>query len=250
MKKIFLIILLAMCLTAPGWAVETIIKKDVVAIGELPATVDFKVQILNGQGGVNLSPKPGNPVASSAQVLKITFNNNSPGFQAILIATDNRSPLANPRYTGKGSGSGLIHVDQTNVDVPMHWVVFNNQIPGGYKFVPGGGQPINPDIQFFVQDLRQNQSTDFPVPWYSPGYGSIVFGITNKIATLAKAPIQLNRTTQSGTIYVYLGANFQGKPRGIYRSRRFYVGLVSIEGNWFKVLKAQRIPVYAKKETN
>jgi hypothetical protein len=248
MKKLIGIFLLGMILAVSTTsAYESIDSRTLSANGNLPATQKFTVKVMGGKK-VNFTTLVDQKVVTSPQYLEIEFSNNLPGYQAIIIGTDNRSPNANPHYNGNGSGAGLIGLDDSRVDVPLHWVVFDS--PTNYKFVPGNGEPIDTRFQYFVQDAQQHLAS-FPVEPYNVGYGSMIFSLASSAnfkGNLAKAPTGDGqggyRITKDGVVYIYLAANYTGKKKQKYRTSTLTVAIVTVPSGQPPVVIAEKnVPV-------
>ncbi len=96
-------------------------------------------------------------MAKGDAYIDLTFNDNSMGFQAVTIATDNRNTAASPKYTGIAQGSGCVGTSTspvgTDQTVPLLWMVSATKITGGYAFSDKPGE-------YFVQDMLQGTRTD------------------------------------------------------------------------------------------
>ncbi|OGW68517.1 MAG: hypothetical protein A2036_00015 [Omnitrophica bacterium GWA2_50_21] len=169
------------------------------------------------QNGSSLSGSGTATTFNFAQYLKVDYYSNLSGYQAVLIYTDNSIATANPKYTGFGDGAGLIKTTATNVNVPMHWVVFTTPQSGGYNF-----HPINPDNEFFVVDKKRPDGSAFPA-----GFASFIYDVREAFSLLAAAPLP-DRSTNSGTVYVYLAANFAGQSAGTYKTSTLSFDLVTL----------------------
>ncbi len=190
---------------------------SITPIGTLNVTV---------QNGSSLTGSGTLTTFNFAQYLKVDYYSNLPGYQAVLISTNNSSATANPKYTGGGDGAGLVKTTQTNANVPMHWVVFPTVQTGGYNF-----HPINPANEFFMTDKK---SSPFPA-----SFASFAFDIQQAFALLAAAPIS-GRSSNSGTVYVYLAANFAGASAGTYQTNKLTFELDTLNNGAIVTVHQQR----------
>lgn len=193
---------------------------SVTSLGTLNVTV---------QGGTSLTGSGTLTTFNFAQYLKVDYYSNLPGYQAVLIYTDNSNATANPKYTGGGDGAGLVKTTATTVNVPMHWVVFPTVQSGGYNF-----HPIDPSTEFFVVDKKRPDGSAFPA-----GFASFAYDIQNAFALLAAAPTP-NRSSNSGTVYVYLAANFAGASSGTYKTNKLTFELDTLNNGAITTVHAQR----------
>jgi hypothetical protein len=210
---------LALALGPAAQAGYTVLRSvKVPGEGTLNETSSLTVTI---QNGTDLSGVTAGPVFSMGPYLKVDYFSNRLGFQALVLSTENSSVGANPKYTGGGNGAGIIQTSNTTLNVPLHWVVFDQPVQGGYTFVGRSNppEPIDTSKQFFVVDKKESP---FPA-----GYASFTFDILNFFSRLAAAP-SADRTTNSGTVYIYLGANFTGTPAGTYKSNTFSLELATV----------------------
>jgi len=215
MKKSVFVISLALAslcfLGSPGITSASLFTAD----GSVLETSSLTVTIQNGTSLTGTSS--GSTTFNFPQYLKVDYYSNQSGYQAVIIFTDNSSAGANPKYTGGGDGAGMVLTTSTAVNVPMHWVVFPTAQTGGYNF-----DPIDPANEFFVVDKKRPDGSAFPA-----GFASFIFDLQQRLASLAAAPIA-NRTTNSGTVYIYLAANFQGAPTGTYKTNQLNIQLVTL----------------------
>jgi|GEM_PF-2038662 len=181
----------------------------------------LSVSIMNGTSLTGTYAAGANNLSFS-QYLEVKFSCGRAGYQAIIVSTDNSNLSANPKYTGGGSGSGLVLTTNTATNAALHWVVFDTPVSGGYTFVPGADpntEPIKTSNQFFVADKKESP---FPA-----GYASFAYDIDAFAGNLANAP-DSGRNTVDGKIYIYLGANLKFMPAGTYKTNMFRVELVTI----------------------
>lgn len=94
----------------------------------------------------------GSGFASGDAYVDVTFTDNSVGFQAILISTDNRVSTASPKYIGIAQGSGLVGQTDANLVTPLMWMVSDALVTSGYTFTGAAGE-------FFVQDKLQGTTS-------------------------------------------------------------------------------------------
>ncbi len=222
MKKKAAFILAMAVLTTLALPLKEASSVVILSVGGSSKGGTLQVNIMNGTAiaGTYVAGKNN---LSFAQYLEVKFSCAIDGYQALIISTDNSVLGANPRYTGTGSGSGLILESSPATNAALHWVVFDSPVSGGYTFVPGtdpNTEPIKTANQFFVADKKESP---FPA-----GYASFVYDLTNYAAKLADAPTASRQTTD-GTVYVYLGANLKFMPAGTYRTNRLKVELVTIK---------------------
>lgn len=200
----------------------TTLAKVVVDESEgLPKKSTIEVNLMDGDLFEGTLAE-GRDTISFPQHLEVKYSSTLDGYQALIISTDNSSQSASPRYTGSGSGSGLVLDSNTELNAALHWVVSDSPVEGGYQFVPGTNpdvEPINPALQFFTADKKEAP--------FSAGYASFIFDIDGYASKLADAPND-NRSTADGTISVYLGANLKGLPAGTYETSTLTVELVTV----------------------
>lgn len=95
--------------------------------------------------------------AKGDNYLDVSFNDNTVGYRAVTIATDNRNTAASPKYSGIAQGSGLVGngtaTTAKDYAVPMLWMVDKTLISGGYTFTGAPGE-------YYVQDTLQGTRTD------------------------------------------------------------------------------------------
>ncbi len=247
-------------------ATTTLSSATIISQGTLGAVSTLDVTVRNSADdsanltGLGFNAGAGSTVVTSPQYLDVSFNDNTAGFQAVTIATNNRDVAASPKYTGPAQGSGMVGVTDTTVTSPLLWVVFDStQINGagvnggkGYAF----NNPLKTDREYFVQDKRQGEA-DTGTDWdgdgiggakpYNAGFASIVFGVSNKDASLAKAPEDKNptvdddsnaatpkeidgpnRTTTDGNIKVYTATDYTGLSAQDYKTNKLLLELVTI----------------------
>ncbi|HNV86006.1 MAG TPA: hypothetical protein PKL97_03455 [Candidatus Omnitrophota bacterium] len=214
--SVWMILALLFCGVPSAGMGEVVITATANATGSA-----LSVSIMNGTAitGTYVS---GSNNLSFSQYLEVKFSCGRDGYQAIIISTDNSNISANPKYTGGGSGSGLILTSNTATNAALHWVVFTDPVSGGYTFVPGSdpnAEPIKTSNQFFVADKKESP---FPA-----GYASFVYDIDAFAGNLANAP-DPGRSTVTGTIYIYLGANLKFMPAGTYKTSMLRIELVTI----------------------
>jgi len=216
-----LVVALSLSLPTPGQAYTVLKSVKIGGQGTLTESSSMAVQLI---GGSEITGQTGNGqfVISYPQYLKVNFSANRAGFQAVIISTANKEPTANPKYTGGGSGSGLVQTSNTSKNVALHWVVQAQPVTGGYTFTSCGNEPICTSNQFFVADKSESP---FPA-----GYASTLYDINSASGQLPGAPTA-GRSVSNGEFYIYLGANFKGSPTGTYKSSTLRVELVTIHGD-------------------
>ena len=166
-------------------AVTTLTSTTVGSQGTLGSVSTLTVAVRNSADdsvnatGLGFNAAGGSKVTTSPQYLDITFNDNSVGFQAITIATDNRTAKnvdingdgdtsdageTGFQYTGPAQGSGMVGVTNTAVTAPLVWVIFD-AVKTNTAGVNGGkgyafNQPLKTDREYFVQDKRQGEAAE------------------------------------------------------------------------------------------
>jgi len=287
------------------------------AEGTISGVSSFNAALKNMSDGPlsKLTYASGTGVATADGYVDITFNDNSTGFQAITIATDNRLGTADPKYSGIAQGNGLVGVTSTNVTVPVLWMTqatkgsgytFTGSAPGEYYVTDllqgtrtdndpalgssscndanknkvcdageyddlntnsaydrvlwqgtaaGDGNSANSKsyrcakksdgtIEYFADgcpSATHNVGSVEGIDWdgdgwdgakpYSPGYASVVFGISGQSAELSAAAGAANtsgRTVSNGKVVVFTGVNYAGGDAQAYKTSMLKVELVTI----------------------
>ena len=210
------------------------------ASGSLGTVTQLEVNIIGGTGLVFTSD--GSELAITApQEVEVLFTDNNPGYQAIIVTTDNRDPAASPRFTGSAdlTGAGLVNVSDTTAAAPLHWVVFPTQTEAdAYTFTtfpsgPDAGK-IDNTIQFFVVDRSQS---DFDTPDVL-GFTTVIAGVTGQIGSLANAPWDASgpgsqdplnqREVSNGTAYMKFAVDYNGQPAGDYSTSTLTLDLATL----------------------
>lgn len=230
------------------------------ATGTLGAVSELSVVMRNvadnsvNVSGLGFSGAAGATIVQSPQYLDISFNDNSVGFQAITISTNNRDNAASPKYTGPGIGSGLIGATDTRQTAALRWGIFDDiQNDGtGATIVNANG--------FFVSDKGQAQAAqcqdnvsgafesgadcdadDPTIDWdgngspgagpYSQGFASMAFGLagTNGDLSIAGiAPATTARKVTDGNVKAYLSADYNGAEAQTYSSNTLTIEMITI----------------------
>lgn len=231
MKNRTFCVLLALGLGLSGASSDLRAAVAIKAEGDVPVVSTVTATIKNGTE-IKATYASGSTSLSFPQYLEVNFNCSRVGYQALIVSTDNSSAAANPKYTGTGSGSGLVYLSNKTQNAALHWVVFDSPVTGGYTFVPGTdpvAEPIKTANQFFIVDQKERVSNPAD-PFYlkfPAGYASFVFGLRQLVASLANAP-DPDRKTIDGKVYVYLGANVRFRSAGIYKTNTLKIQLVTI----------------------
>jgi len=144
MKKLLVIVVAAMVALLPFQG--QLYAITFIAEGEVTGTSTFNAVL--GNAGAQINFPKGSGYEKGDTYIEVTFNDNSSGYQAITIATDNRNAAASPKYTGIAQGNGLIGETTANQVVPMLWMVNPTVISGGYTFTGAAGE-------YYVTDLKQ-----------------------------------------------------------------------------------------------
>jgi hypothetical protein len=199
----------------------------ITAAGTASDVNTLNVSLVNG---TSLSGTTSATAFNFAARLKVDYFSNAQGYQAILIYTDNSNAAANPKYTGGGDGAGLVHSTSTAVNVPMHWVVHTTSF--AYNFTP-----IDPSNEFFVVDQKRPDGSPFPA-----GFASFLYDLNRSFGYLAAAPIA-NRSTNSGTVYVNLAANFAGAPAGTYKTNQLKIALCTLNNG--QIVSVEQIRTFS-----
>lgn len=171
-------------------AVTVLQSASVGAEGTLTNVSTLTVTIRNSADdtvnatGLGFNAGAGATVVTSPQYLDVSYNDNTIGFQATTIKTDNRSATANPKYNGIAQGSGLVGVTDSSLTTPLSWVVFDATVTNT-KGVNGGkgyafNVPLKTDREFFVQDQNQGTVTTASKPGGDPALGSSLCNDKNK----------------------------------------------------------------------
>jgi hypothetical protein len=166
-------------------AVTTLQSATVGSQGTLGAVSTLDVKVRNSADdsinstGLGFNAAGGSTVTTSPQYLDVTFNDNSVGFQAITISTDNRTAKnvdlngdgdtsdageTGFKYNGPAQGSGMVGVTDKTVTVPLLWVIFD-ALKTNTAGVNGGkgyafNVPLKTDREYFIQDKRQGEAAE------------------------------------------------------------------------------------------
>ncbi|MBI4550324.1 MAG: hypothetical protein HY714_05310 [Candidatus Omnitrophica bacterium] len=234
MKKIWGFLLLPVCihlglffLAHTSFGAKVLQAALITASGTAAAVNTLNVTLVNG---TSLSGTTSGTTFNFAARLKVDYFSNQEGYQAILIYTDNSNAAANPRYTGGGDGAGLVLSTATAVNVPMHWVVHTTSF--SYNF-----HPIDPSNEFFVVDQRRPDGSAFPA-----GFASFLYDLNRSFGYLAAAPIA-NRSTNSGTVYINLAANFAGASAGTYKTNQLKIALCTLNNG--QIVSVEQIRIFS-----
>lgn len=223
-------------------------SQNIPASGTLSSTTSLSIAIKNVS---NDSPatsldcnSPTAVVLSIPQYVEVTFNDNSAGYQAIVVSTDNRSATANPRFsplfrkaTGAGivgktekatssTGSGAVEGDLITA-APLLWTVFPAAVDAkAYVFTGSMTQ------EAYVVDRQQSIATEMsPVPkdFSDPdvlGYASVVAGVAGQTGTLGSFP-SAGRTVDNGKAYLRLAVNYTGMIAQEYATSKLTLEIVT-----------------------
>ncbi|HNV86007.1 MAG TPA: hypothetical protein PKL97_03460 [Candidatus Omnitrophota bacterium] len=156
-KKFYAVLLAVLMTLLPLqgelFAAATVITATGTVTGVSTFSAPLKLVATNGASSAVAFPAATTGYAKGDSYIDVTFNDNSIGFQAITIATDNRNASANPKYTGIGLGNGLVGMTDKNSTVPAAWMVNPTLVTGGYTFTGAAGE-------YFVTDTLQGTRTD------------------------------------------------------------------------------------------
>lgn len=180
-------------------AVTVLTSVSVGSQGTLGAVSTLAVNVFNisddtaNTTGLGFNAGAGAGVTTSAQYLKVDFNDNTVGFQAVTIQTDNRDtatndgdPAADPLYSGIAQGSGLVGNTDKRTTVPLLWTVFDEKVnpPAGAKAGTGYSfQAAINDGEFYTQDKKQGTVTSGTKPHGDPALGASACNDKNKDGT-------------------------------------------------------------------
>ena len=173
-------------------AVTILTSVTVGSQGTLGAVSTLTVNVRNvtddsiNATGLGFNAAAGGRVTTSPQYLEVNFNDNTVGFQAVLISTDNRLATANPKYTGIAQGSGMVGVTNKDVTVPLVWTVFDAKVNPPIGAVPGTGYSFQVALnlgEFFMQDKEQGSFVDAGHPGGDPAKGASLCNDANKNGT-------------------------------------------------------------------
>jgi len=232
----------------PDGAVEI----QVNATGTLGATTELTVDY---GSGLNFSPDTGEYVATADQVVTVNFTDNNPGFQVIIVSTENPTVL-DPVTNATIVRSGLITPAEETASVPIHWTVFDTQAEAAaYNFetsvFPDGfiqegtdvSGKIDNRVNFYVVDRNQSDFYTADVL----GFAAVISGVTNELGSLASAPYDATptvdddtdpttpeqndgaqRSTIDGEVFMKFGADYNGAPAGTYATTTLTLDLITI----------------------
>lgn len=221
MKKLLSLILIAVfCLSAHpllGKLLAAVTVNQTKIFTSNATASETSSMLVTIQNGSTLGGSTTATEYSFPQYLRVAYNVNRNGYQAIVIFTDNSATAANPKYTGGGDGAGLVKTTSTTINAPLHWVVFPTAGAGFYTFAP-----IDPSNEFFVVDKKRPDGSAFPA-----GFASFIFDINFGRSFLAAAPIP-QRDDTDGIVFIFLGANFAGASAGTYRTNQLKIQLVTL----------------------
>ena len=228
---------------------------SITATGSLGAVSTMSITILNdtdGIPGLTFASNGSDVTVTAPETVEVSFNDNTLGFQSVIVSTDNTT--GTPQYTGLGTGSGLVAVNDTTVAAPLHWVIFPTQgeaDPYVFTDFTSGIDigKIDSTIQFFIVD-RSDPNFDIldPLdPDYVLGFTTVLAGVTGQIASLANAPEDMNPTVDddsdpgtpsatdgpqrqvaNGLAYMKFAADYNGQPADDYESSTLTLDLVTL----------------------
>jgi hypothetical protein len=259
MKKVVGILLTLTLLAMPqvSFAQYTSLRSTTIgASGSLTATTTFNVSVVEtGNLTFNFGATAGEIVSGNVvqagKTVQISFNDNSSGYQAVIVSTDNtnNTTVAN-RYTGTGSGAGLVNLSNRQAAAPLHWGVFDNQAASGntYTQADGGstayrfGNSIDTATEFFVTDKKEfvdNPATSTVNELTAIlGYATVIGGISNASGTLANSPYndddpattntKEGRLITDGNAFMRFACNYAGQEAGNYITETLKLELVTI----------------------
>jgi|GEM_PF-1475659 len=156
-KKSFAVLLAVMMTLLPLqgelFAAATVITATGTVTGVSTFSAPIKLVATNAASSAVAFPSATSGYAKGDSYIDVTFNDNSIGFQAITISTDNRNAAANPKYTGIGLGNGMPGMTDKSSTVPLAWMVSPTLVTGGQTFTGAAGE-------YFVTDLLQGTRSD------------------------------------------------------------------------------------------
>jgi len=191
-------------------------------------------------------------VVTAPEVLQVTFNDNSPNYQSIIVSTDN------PTFVDNGTTvvrAGLMGTSDDTVSVPLHWVVFPTlteaQSYTSFSVFPSGTVVEGRNVSGFVDNTNQpyvidRNQADFDeevvgVPnrpqW---AYASVLYGVEIGSASLANVPDNgglgtdsngdlIARSVDNGEAYMRLAADFHGASSQSYGTSTLTLDLVTVD---------------------
>ncbi len=154
------------------------------AEGTVTAVATFSAalkKVADNSASTKISFPSGTGFANGDSYIDTSWNDNSLGFQAITINTNNRStasPTATPKYIGIAQGSGAVGVTDSNLVVPLRWQVQDSLTTVSFSGKSG---------EFFFQDTLQGTRAD-----NDPALGSSACNDKNKDKVCDKATGEYN----------------------------------------------------------
>jgi len=217
------------------------------ASGSLGGVTSLSVTLLDDTGATGLTfDSTGTVMAVTApEEVQVDFNDNTAGYQSIIVTTDNTDTGASPKYTGTGTGAGLVASSETTAAAPLHWTVCKTQATANaYTFTTFTAadeiaDPLNKEgfvdnrIQFFVVDRSQSTFNTSAVL----GFATVIGGVTGQNASLANAPYDNTGTGQdstkqrevtNGTAYMKFAVDYNGQPASNYSTSTLTLDLVTL----------------------
>jgi hypothetical protein len=259
MKKVVSVLLALTILALPQVSYaqyQSLRQQTIGASGSLTATTTFNVAVVEtGNLTFNYGATAGEIVSGNVvqagKTVRITFADNSSGYQAVIVSTDNtnNTTVAN-RYTGTGSGAGLVNLSNRQAAAPLHWAVFDDQAtsPNEYAQTDLGstayrfGNAITSATEFFVTDKKE--FVDNPATANVDeldailGYATVIGGVSNAVGTLANAPYNDDdpatsnntegRLINDGDAFMRFACDYNGQEAGNYITESLKLELVTI----------------------
>ncbi|MBN1492742.1 MAG: hypothetical protein JW938_01195 [Candidatus Omnitrophica bacterium] len=224
------------------------------ASGSLQASTTFNVSVVEG-GSLTFNYQGNDEITSgdvvqTEKTVQVAFDDNSNGYQAVIISTDNGNNNTGRTYTGTGSGAGLVNLSNRAAAAPLHWTVFDDRTESDNEYAQTDlgsdaylfGATIETPTEFFVTDKKEfvdnPATTNVDELANILGYATVIGGVSNQSGTLANAPYNDDdpatsnqtegRFITDGNAFMRLACNYNGQEAGNYVTDTLKLELVTI----------------------
>jgi len=218
--------------------ITTLASQTLVASGTLTGVstlnVPNKVLTFNSDGTADQL------VVTASQVIKVEFNDNTDGYQAIIVSTNNKNTGLYTNTDPLMYGAGLVGETDSTVSAPLHWVVFPTEAlatPYAFTKFTAADQASNSNYkEGYVDNRIQPYVVDQSQPDFNQngviGYTSVIYDINLTTAKLADRPVDDGagdpRQVTNGEAYMKFAVDYHTVKPQAYSTDTLTLDLVTV----------------------